>query len=214
MGAVMSDRTGIIRVLVADDHPMMRDGIAYALEKAHDMTVVGSAADGGEAVTQFTALRPDVVVMDLQMPNLDGLEAIAQIRSMQPDACIVVLTTYAGDARVGRAMALGAASYVLKTVPAKDIVAAIRAAHEGHMLLAPDVAQDLELHRATEPLTVRELSVLRLIASGKHNRSIGEELNVSEQTIKSRIKNILAKLNARDRAHAVVLAMKRGFMNH
>jgi DNA-binding NarL/FixJ family response regulator len=210
----MSKLGGALQILIADDHPAMRDGLARGIAQESNLVVVGTVADGVEAVKQFTALRPDGVLMDLQMPRKDGLQAIADIRAISDEGCIVVLTTYAGDARVTRALALGATSYILKTAPIEEIIAAIRNACNGRTVLAPEVSQDVALHRGMEPLSPREISVLRLIALGERNRRIGEELNVSEETIKSRIKNILAKLNARDRSHAVALAMKRGFLDH
>jgi DNA-binding NarL/FixJ family response regulator len=209
----MSEPDTALRVLIADDHPAMRDGLARAIAQESNMTVVGMVADGVEAVNQFSALRPDVVLMDLQMPRRNGLQAIAEIRAICPDACLVVLTSFAGDARVSRALELGAASYILKTSRTETIVATLCSACNGRTVLGSDVSHDLEQHRGMEPLSPREVSVLRLVAAGRHNRSIGERLNISEQTVKSRIKNILAKLNAHDRSHAVALAMKRGFLD-
>jgi DNA-binding NarL/FixJ family response regulator len=213
-GAVMNELDGALRILIADDHPAMRDGLALAIARQSNMEVVGVAFDGVDAVNQFSTLRPDGVLMDLQMPRKSGLQAIADIRAISDDARVVVLTSYAGDARVARALALGATSYILKTAPTEAIIAAIRSACNGRTVLGPDVSYELKLHRGMEPLSPREISVLRLIASGKHNRRIGEELNVSEDTVKSRIKNILAKLHAHDRSHAVALALKRGFLDH
>jgi DNA-binding NarL/FixJ family response regulator len=210
----MSDRVEAIRVLIADDHPALREGLARAISLEPGMTVVGSVEDGVEAIAEFRAVRPDVVLLDLQMPRKNGLQALAEIRTISPAACVIVLSTYAGDARVARALRLGAASYLLKTARTEALVAAIHSAYNGRVVLAPDLSEDLEFHRGMEILSPREISVLRLIAAGMQNRRIGEELNVSEQTVKSRIKNILAKLNARDRSHAVVLAMKRGFIDH
>src|ERR1700744_2402171 len=203
----MSEPGTALRVLIADDHPAMRDGLARTITQESNMTVVGMDADGVEAVAQFSALRPDVVLMDLQMPRRNGLHAIAEIRALCADACLVVLTSYAGDARVSRALELGAASYILKTSRTETIVATIRSARNGRTVLGSDVSLDLEQHRGMEPLTPRELRVLHLVAAGKRNRNIGADLNISEQTVKSRIKNILAKLNAHDRSHAVALAM-------
>ena len=191
----------------------MREGLVRAIAQESNMAVVGAVADGVEAVKQFSALRPDGVLMDLQMPRKDGLQAIADIRAISDEGRIVVLTSYAGDARVARALALGATSYILKTARVEAIIGAIRNACNGRTVLAPEVSHDMALHRGMEPLSSREVSVLRLIALGKRNRGIGQELNVSEETIKSRIKNILTKLNARDRSHAVALAMKRGFLD-
>jgi DNA-binding NarL/FixJ family response regulator len=210
----MSERVEAIRILIADDHPALREGLARAISLEPGMTVVGSVEDGVEAISEFRVLRPDVVLLDLQMPRKSGLQALAEIRTISPAACVVVLSTYAGDARVARALRLGAASYLLKTAHTEAIVAAIYSAYSGRVVLAPDLSEDLEFHRGMETLSAREISVLRLIAAGMQNRRIGEELNISEQTVKSRIKNILAKLNARDRSHAVVLAMRRGFIDH
>jgi DNA-binding NarL/FixJ family response regulator len=210
----MSELGVALRILIADDHPAMRDGLTLAIAQESNMAVVGVAADGVDAVEQFSTLRPDGILMDLQMPRKSGLQAIADIRAISDDARIVVLTSYAGDARVTRALALGATSYILKTASTETIITAIRSACNGRTVLEPDVSNELKLHRGMESLSPRELSVLRLIASGKHNRMIGEELNVSEDTVKSRIKNILAKLNAHDRSHAVALALKRGFLDH
>jgi DNA-binding NarL/FixJ family response regulator len=203
----------IIRILVADDHPMMRAGLCATLESERDMKVVGEASDGAEAVSMFHLLRPDVVLIDLQMPRVDGLGAIAQIKGSVPTATIIVLTTYPGDARVNKAMSLGAISYLLKVASSDEIVATIRGATQGRRHVADDVIQDVHAHQGMEPLNARELSVLRLAAQGNSNRSIGNVLNLSEETIKTRMKAILAKLNASDRTHAVSIAIRRGFLD-
>jgi DNA-binding NarL/FixJ family response regulator len=203
-----------IRILLADDHPVMREGLRSVLELGTDLCVIAEAGDGIEAVSQYRRHRPDVTLLDLQMPNLDGLGAISAIRSEFPRAAIVVLTTYPGDARVSHALALGATSYLLKTSTRAQIVAAVHSASHGRNTLGPEVLRDISTYRGTEALSEREISVLRLIAVGKQNRCIGEELHVSEQTIKTRIRNILAKLDARDRTHAVTIAMRRGFINN
>src|ERR1700722_20390441 len=155
-GEVMSEPGTALRVLIADDHPAMRDGLARAIAQESNMTVVGMVADGVEAVTQFSALHPDVVLMDLQMPRRNGLQGIAELRAICPNACLVVLTSYAGDARVSRALELGAASYILKTSSTETILATIRSACNGRTVLGSDVSQDLEQHRGMEPLTARE----------------------------------------------------------
>lgn len=204
---------GVIRVLIADDHPVMRDGLRAAIDQEPDMAVVGEAADGDEAITRFRTLMPHVTLMDLQMPNVDGLQAITTIRAEFPSATIIVLTTYPGDARVTRALTLGAMSYLLKSACRDEILAAIRGAARGRHVVAPEVAQDVAVHRGSEPLTVRELSVLRLVAEGKGNRAIADALCVSEDTIKSRMKGILSKLDAKDRTHAVTIAVRRGFID-
>ncbi len=191
----------------------MRDGLRAAIDQEDDLHVVGEAADGAEAITQFRLLSPDVTLIDLQMPNVDGLQAITTIRQEFPQACIVVLTTYPGDARVTRAMTLGATSYLLKTACREEILRAIRNAVNGRHVLAPEMLHDMDSHRGSEGLTVRELSVLRLVAEGKGNRSIALALYVSEDTVKARLKSIMAKLDARDRTHAVTIAMRRGFLD-
>jgi DNA-binding NarL/FixJ family response regulator len=203
----------VIRVLVVDDHPVMRGGLRAAIDHELDMEVVGEAADGAEAIAQFRRLRPDVTLLDLQMPNVDGLEAIASIRSEFPDAAIVVLTTYPGDARAIRAMALGASSYLLKTACREEILKAVRGTTTGRHVVAAEVVRELEEHTGSENLTMRELSVLRLVAAGNSNRAIAEALFVSEDTVKARMKSILSKLAARDRTHAVTIAVQRGFLD-
>jgi DNA-binding NarL/FixJ family response regulator len=202
-----------VRVLIADDHPLMRDGLKFALERECDMQVVADAADGEQAVARFREFLPDVTLMDLQMPNVDGLQALTQIRKLQPDAAIVVLTTYPGDARIAYALEAGATSYMLKTATHNEIVTTLRGAASGKTILSPTVSRALAEFAATENLSTRELSVLRLVAGGHQNRCIGEALHVSEQTVKTRIKSILAKLQARDRTHAVSIARRRGFID-
>jgi DNA-binding NarL/FixJ family response regulator len=202
-----------IRILIADDRPVMRQGLRAMLEQESDMEVIGEANDGAQAIEQFHALRPDVTLIDLQMPNVDGLQAITAIREFAPAALFVVLTTYPGDARVNRAISLGATSYILKTASSEEIAGALRGALSGKAVVAQTIAQDMSAFKGMEPLSTRELSVLRLVALGNSNRSIGQALNVSEETVKTRIKNILAKLGALDRTHAVTLAVKRGFLD-
>lgn len=201
-----------IRVLIVDDHPVMRDGLRAAIEHEADMEVVGEAADGAQAVTQFRLLLPDVTLLDLQMPVMDGLQAITAIRREFPTAAIVVLTTYPGDARITKALATGAMSYLLKTAGRESIVKATRQAVHGKHIVSDEVASDIATHTGSETLTLRELSVLRLVAAGNSNRDIARELQVSEETIKARMKSILAKLQANDRTHAVTIAVRRGFI--
>ena len=202
-----------IRVLIADDHPLMRDGLRSMLQPVSGLEVVAEAADGAECLAKFREHRPDVAIVDLQMPKIDGLRVIGTLCNEYEDARCIVLTSFAGDARVSRALNVGASSYLLKTARRDDIIRALFDVARGRRYLDSDVAQDVATHRGTELLSAKEVSVLRLIAAGKRNRVIGEELNVSEDTIKTRIKNILAKLEADDRTHAVSIAVSRGFID-
>jgi DNA-binding NarL/FixJ family response regulator len=202
-----------IRVLIADDHPAMREGLAYAVAAQPDMVVAAQSPDGMEAIDRFRELRPHAVLIDLQMPRLGGLEAIEAIRAVDAQAVIVVLTTYPGDARVNRALALGATSYLLKSSSTAEILNAIRAAVDGKQTLTAAVNRDMSSHAGSESLTKRELSVLRLAAMGYSNREIGESLGIAEETVKSRIRSILGKLDAGDRTHAVTIALQRGFLD-
>lgn len=203
----------IIRIMIADDHPMMREGLRSTLEDERDMKVVAEVSNGAEAIEQFGMFNPDVVLMDLQMPRVDGTRAIAAIREQDHLVPIVVLTTYPGDARVTRAMAVGATSYLLKTASSEEIIATIRAAFFGKRHVAPDVLQDVSAHQGMEGLSPRELSVLRLASQGMSNREIGASLHIAEETVKTRMKSILSKLNAHDRTHAVTIAIQRGFLD-
>ncbi len=204
------DRFGI---LVVDDHPVMRDGLRAVVEQEPDMEITGEASDGKEAVEQFRKLLPDVMLIDLQMPVMDGLQAITSIRSEFPDATIIVLTTFPGDARLIRAFTLGATSYLLKTARRDEIIKAIRGALAGRHIVAPEVAQEIASHAGREGLTDREIVVLSLVAQGRSNRHIAEALNITEDTVKARMKSIMAKLGAEDRTHAVMIAVKRGFLD-
>lgn len=209
----MSSFSPPLRVLIADDHPLMREGIRATLERHPDIRVIAEASDGEEVVAQFRLHRPDVVLMDLRMPRLDGIQAIEAIHAIRRDAPIVVLTTYPGDARVSRALKAGAISYLLKTTDREQLVAAVFGALEGKTILDKDLAPEAVAHTARDLLNWREISVLRLIAQGIQNREIGRKLNVTEHTVKARIKNILQKLRANDRAHAASLAKTRGFID-
>ncbi|UPG96693.1 response regulator transcription factor [Luteibacter aegosomatissinici] len=202
----------MIRVLITDDHPVMRHGLRAAISTQADMALAGEAANGREAIEKFRELRPSVALMDLQMPDVDGLDAISAIRSEFPDANIIVLTSYPGDARIMRALMLGATSYLLKSSSLEEIVRAIRASMAGRHVMDPDVAHDLAAYAGTELLTAKEVAVLALVAQGHGNKMIAGELFVSEETVKSRMRSILSKLNARDRTHAVMLAIQRGFL--
>jgi DNA-binding NarL/FixJ family response regulator len=201
-----------IRILTVDDHPLLREGIAALITGEPDMTVVGAAATGREAVEQFRAQRPDVTLMDLQLPDLSGLDAIAAIRAEFPAARIIVLTTYAGDVQMVRALKAGASGYLLKSLVHKELLDAIRAVHAGHKTLSPEVSFELATYTNSEALTPAEIDVLRLVAAGNANKPIADYLGLTEDTVKNRIRSILSKLNANDRTHAVMIALKRGII--
>lgn len=209
----MNHNTPALRVLIADDHPVMRDGLRAAIDSAPDMSVVGEAVDGRDAIEGFRAHRPDVALLDLQMPRMDGLQAIAAIREEFPDARLVILTTYPGDARVKQALVLGAMAYLLKTSNRDDILQAIRGAALGRRVVVGEIAREVASHVDADMLTAKELAVLRLVATGQGNRRIAQVLCVSEDTVKARLKNIAAKLGASDRTHAVTIAIRRGFLD-
>ena len=195
-----------IRVLVADDHPVVREGICTMLEIEEDMEVVGRAADGEEAVTQALSARPDIILMDVQMPNVDGIEAMRRIRESDPDARVIVLTTYRDEDYIFPSLRAGARGYLLKDASREELAEAIRAVHRGESLLDPQIADQT---RSREGLTAREIEVLELMAQQKSNAQIAEKLFVSENTVKTHVSNILAKLGCNDRAAAVLTAWKR-----
>jgi len=208
----MSDDSQRIRILCADDHPVVRQGIASLVAVHPDMTVVAEAANGREAIQQFRAHRPEVTLMDLQMPEMGGLDAIGAIRAEFPDARIIVLTTYSGDAQALRALKAGAHGYLLKNALHKELVDTIRAVHAGRKALAPEVSFDLAEHATDDALTPAEIRVLRLIAQGNANKEIARELVLSEETVKVQVRNILSKLGAKDRTHAAMIGFKRGII--
>jgi DNA-binding NarL/FixJ family response regulator len=201
-----------IRVLVVDDHPLFRQGIAGLLEFEPDIVLVAEAGTGREAVELFRQHRPDVTVMDLQMPDMTGLEAITAIRAEFPDARVLVLTTYAGDVQVMRALQAGASGYLLKSTLSAELMATIRAVHRGRKMLSPEISFDLTEHAAQEVLSPIEVRVLRLIAEGNSNKEIGSRLSLTEDAVKGQVRSILAKLGASDRAHAAVIGLKRGII--
>jgi two-component system NarL family response regulator len=201
-----------IRVMIADDHPMMREGIAATLLAQGGMDIVGLACNGEEAIAQFARHRPDVTLMDLQMPVKDGLEAIVAIRAMLPDARIIVLTTFSGDARVIAALKAGATGYLLKDVSAAELAHTVRHVYQGASVIAKVAQEEVDGHFPADKLSARELEVLRLAANGNSNRMIGAILTISEPTVKSHMSTVLVKLGASDRTHAVTLAIKRGYI--
>ncbi|HMF96903.1 MAG TPA: response regulator transcription factor [Vicinamibacterales bacterium] len=207
----MSDATAI-RVLTVDDHALFRQGIAALLATQPDMSVVAEATTGHDAIQQFRAHRPDVTLMDLQMPEMNGLDALIAIRGEFPEARVIVLATYVGDALVQRVMASGARGYLLKNLVDKDLLESIRAVHAGKKRLAAEASYELAEHGTDAALTSGEVAVLRLVAAGNANRQIAHRLSVSVETVKGRMKNILSKLRANDRTHAAVLGVKRGII--
>jgi DNA-binding NarL/FixJ family response regulator len=201
-----------IRVLCVDDHPLIRDGISFALQFQEDMELVGEAANGEEAVTEFRRLRPDVTLMDLQMPGLSGIAAIETIRREFPKARIIVLTTYSGDVQAARAFKAGAAGYLLKSMLRTDLVSSIRDVHMGRRRIPPEIAESLAEHFSLDDLSEREIEVLRSVAAGHSNKIVADDLSISEDTVKGHMKSIMAKLGASDRTQAVLIAMKRGYI--
>jgi DNA-binding NarL/FixJ family response regulator len=208
----MTTATHVIRILSADDHPLLRSGIATLISTRPDMQLVGEASNGKEAVQLHRELRPDVTLMDLQMPDMSGVDAITAIRSEDPTARIIVLTTYSGDTLAQRALKAGARAYVLKSLVRTEILDTNRLVYEGEKRVQADVAAEIAKHTADAALTAREIEVLQLVASGFANKEISFRLSINEETTKTHIKNILAKLGARDRTHAVTLGLKRGII--
>ena len=208
----MSANPSQIRILVVDDHPLLRQGIAGLVGDQPDMSLVAEASNGREAILQFRAHRPDITLMDLQMPEMNGLDAIAAIRGEFPEARIVVLTTYTGDVQVLRALKAGARAYLLKNLLHKELLETIRAVHAGKKTLSPELSYQLAEHATDDALTPAEIAVLRLIAAGNANKQIADQLSITEETVKGRVKNILSKLGANDRTHAAMIGLKRGII--
>jgi DNA-binding NarL/FixJ family response regulator len=209
----MSSVPNQIRILTVDDHPLLREGIAALVNAECDMTLVAEASNGQEAIERFRLHRPDVTLMDLQMPGFNGIEAIISIQSEFPNARIIVLTTYTGDVQVLRALKAGARAYILKGHVHRELLETIRAVHAGKKRIPPDVALELADHAAEDELSPREIEVLRLIASGNANKLIADQLSISEETVKSHVTNILSKLGANDRTHAVTIGLRRGIID-
>jgi DNA-binding NarL/FixJ family response regulator len=209
----MNTGPNLIRILAVDDHPMLREGIASLVACQSDMELVAEASTGREALEQFRNHRPDLTLMDLQMPDMDGIEAMVAIRDEFPEARIIVLTTYKGDVQVLRALKAGARAYLLKGLLRKELLETIRAVHRGEKRIPREVAAVLADHVVDEALTAREIDVLRLIAGGNANKLIGNQLSITEETVKGYVKSILSKLGASDRTHAVTVALKRGIID-
>lgn len=203
----------VIRIMVVDDHPVIRRGIALVLSTEPDLKLVAEANNGRQAVQQFRAHRPDVTLMDLEMPEMSGLDAISAIRGEFPDARIIVLTTYAGDVQALRAMQAGARAYMLKDSSDRELLETIRAVHAGKKFVSPDVSYQLAEHVSDDPLTATEIRVLQLIAQGKANKEIARVLSSSEATVKWQVRTILSKLGVQDRTHAAMVGLKRGIID-
>jgi DNA-binding NarL/FixJ family response regulator len=208
----MAGVPSMIRILAVDDHPLLRKGIAALVNTEPDMKLVAEAANGEEAVESFRLYRPDVTLMDLQLPGVNGIEAIDRILGEFPDARIIVLTTYTGDAQVLRALRAGARAYILKGHVHRELLETIRTVHAGRKRIPPDIAVELAEHTTEDELSSREIEVLRLIAAGNSNKQIADQLYIEESTVKSHVTNILSKLSANDRAHAVTIGLKRGII--
>ena len=208
----MSDESSPIRILPVDDHPLFRTGIAALLATQPDMTIVAEAANGREAIQQFRTHRPDITLMDLQMPQMNGLDALIAIRGEFPEARVIMLTTYSGDVQILRAMQVGARAYLLKNALDKELLSTIRAVHGGKKTLSAEASYELAEHATSEALTPGEIDVLRLIAGGNANKQIAAQLSITEETVKGRVKNILSKLGANDRTHAAMIGLKRGII--
>jgi DNA-binding NarL/FixJ family response regulator len=205
--------TNRIRVLTVDDHPLILEGIANVLQRQPDMELVGEASDGYQAIEAFGKLRPDVALIDLQMPGMNGIDAISAILQKWPGARCVVLTTYAGDVQATRALKAGAKGYLLKSMLRKDLVDTIRIVHSGKSRIPAEIASELASHLTSDALSAREIEVLRMVADGSSNKMIADRLKLSEDTVKGHMRSILSKLNANDRTHAVTIAVRRGFID-
>src|ERR1700751_3280401 len=209
----MSAATEPIRILAVDDHPIVRRGIAGLVSIQADMILVGEASEGREAIQLFRMHRPDITLMDLQMPGMNGLDAMIAIRNEFPDAKVIVLTTYKSDTQIVRALKAGAQAYLLKNTLHKELLETIRGVHAGKKALSPEVSYEIATHATDDTLTPAEISVLRLIAAGNANKQIAHQLSITEETVKSRVKCILSKLGANDRTQAAMIGLKRGIID-
>lgn len=207
----ISEKT--ITVLIVDDHPLLREGLAAVIRGERDMTIVAEATNGAEAIQRFREHRPHVTLMDLRMPQMDGVAATIAIRAESPAARIVMLTTYRGDVQALRALKAGASGYLLKSMVRTNLLEAIRSVHAGRQYIPHEIASELAAHLSDETLSQREIEVLQRIAAGNSNKLIASQLFVSEDTVKSHVRNIMGKLSANDRTHAVTIAIKRGIID-
>ena len=208
----MSANSQPIRILTVDDHPLLRSGIAALLATQTDMSLIAEASNGKEAVEKFRANRPDITLMDLQMPEMNGIDATLAILREFPEARIIVLTTYTKDVQVLRAMKIGARAYLLKTLLDKELLDTIRAVHAGKKILSAEASYEIAEHATDDALTPGEVEVLQLIAAGNANKEIAAQLALTEDTVKGRVKSILSKLGANDRTHAAMIGVKRGII--
>jgi DNA-binding NarL/FixJ family response regulator len=208
----MSTNPNLIRILTVDDHPLLREGIAALVKAEPDLEIIAEASNGEEAVQQFRRHRPDVTLMDIQMPTLNGIEAISRIRNEFPGAKIIVLSTYSGDVQVLQAIKAGARGYIVKGHVHRELLNAVRSVHAGHKRIPPEIAAELAEHAADDSLSSREIDVLRLVAAGNANKQIADKLSIEETTVKSHISSILSKLGANDRTHAVTIGLQRGII--
>lgn len=208
----MDSASNPIRILAVDDHPIFRRGIAGLLADQPGLTLVAEGSNGREAIQQYRTHRPDITLIDLQMPEMNGLDAIIAIRGEFPEARMIVLTTYAGDTQVLRALKAGAQAYLLKNLLHKDLLDTIRAVYAGRKALSPEASFEIAEHAMDDPLSKGEVDVLRLIAAGNANKQIADRLSITEETVKGRVKNILSKLSANDRTHAATIGLKRGII--
>ena len=210
---IMATEVDVIRILVVDDHPVLREGLAAMIESQPDMTFIAEAANGRDAIDSFEAYLPDVTIMDLRLPDMNGIEAITSIRQSHPEARVIVLTTYLGDVQAGRALIAGAHAFLLKATLRTDLLDTIRAVHKGQRRVPPEVASEMAEYAADDSLTPREVEVLEQVASGNSNKMVADRLNISEDTVKAHMRSVLSKLGANDRTHAVTIALRRGFLD-
>jgi DNA-binding NarL/FixJ family response regulator len=208
----MTDEPSRIRVFAVDDHPLLREGIAALVNSQPDMTLVAQVSSGREAIQDFRKHRPDVTLMDLRLPDMSGIDTMIAIRTDFPEARVVLLTTFDGDVEIHRALQAGARGYLLKSMPPRELVEAIRQVHAGKKRIPPEVAANIAEHMSEEALTPREIDVLRHIAGGNRNRDIAERLFISEETVKVHVKHVMEKLGASDRTQAVAIAVRRGII--